>query len=172
MDPNVLSIVNPNFSLPGDKEQEQLKAAAEAAVSKDASTMTPNQHEAPQQQPHQQQRGELEDGEFELYQTCGSSGREFNLSKLLGRMRSASSSSSSTVHVKAEVSEALKKPSAVYSATANIVGKLTAWMDRKASSTSASGRGKEGGPGANRRDADTQTEGDHEHGPPFEDVPL
>ncbi|KAK8778912.1 hypothetical protein V5799_019747 [Amblyomma americanum] len=168
MDPNVISIVNPNFSLPGDKEQEEQKAAAEAAVSKDASAVTPNQPEAPRQ------HVELEEGEFELYQTGGSSGREFNLSKLLGRMRSgSSSSSSSTVHVKADVSDALlKKPSAVYSATASIVGKLAAWMDRKASSTSASGRAKEGSPGSDRRDADTQTGKDHEHGPPFEDVPL
>lgn len=173
MDTGIVSIVNPNFSLPGEQpeqQQQQQDADAEGASdTMDASTMTPNQQGgAPPQ------NGALEEGEFELYQTCGSSGKEFNLSKLLGRMRSSSSSSSSsTVHVKAEVSDALlKKPSAVYSATASIVGKLAAWMDRKGSATSASGKGKEGNAHGKCRDVDTQTEGDQEPGPPFEDVPL
>ncbi|KAH7962872.1 hypothetical protein HPB52_018421 [Rhipicephalus sanguineus] len=172
MDTGIVGIVNPNFSLPGEQpeqQQQQEAVAAGESDTKDASTMTPNQQGAPQQ------NGALEEGEFELYQTCRNSGREFNLSKLLGRMRpSSSSSSTSAVHVKAEVSDALlKKPSAVYSATASIMGKLTAWMDRKGSATSTSGKEKGGNVPGNCRDADTQTEGgDHEQGPPFEDVPL
>lgn len=171
MDTGVVGIVNPNFSLPGDQQEQQQQqggGATRDSDTKDASTMTPNQQAVPQQ------NGVLEEGEFELYQTCGSSGREFNLGRLLGRMRPSSSSSTSAVQVKAEVSDALlKKPSAVYSATASIVGKLAAWMDRKGSATLTSGKGKGGNAEGNSRDADTQTEaGEHEQGPPFEDVPL
>lgn len=170
MDTGIVSIVNPNFSLPGEqpeRRQQEEAVAERESNSNDASTMTANRQSTPQQ------NGALEEGEFELYQTCSNSGREFSLSKLLGRMR-PSSSSSSAVHVKADVSDALlKKPSAVYSATASIMGKLTAWMDRKGSATSTSVKQKGGNVQESCRDADSPTEGgDQEQGPPFEDVPL
>lgn len=162
-----MGIVNPNYSLPCEEEQRKRQASADAPKTKDASTMTPVRAEPPPQV-------ELEEGQFELYQTGSSSGREFKLGKLLGRIRSSTSSSSTSapVSVKAEVSDALlKKPSAVYSATASLVGKLTAWMDRKGSATSAAAKEKGSAPGRNR-EADTQTEGDREDGATFEDVPL
>lgn len=168
METGIVGIVNPNYSLPCEQEERKRQANADAPKTKDASTMTPVLPEPPPQE-------NLEDGQFELYQTCSSSGREFKLGKLLRRIRSSTSSpnASQPVSVKAEVSDSLlKKPSAVYSATASLMGKLTAWMDRRGSTTSTAAKEKESAQGRRNREADTQTEGGEELGAPFEDVPL
>ncbi|CAN7976626.1 hypothetical protein HPB47_005355 [Ixodes persulcatus] len=138
MDSGVLGIANPNYSLEEDEAVPRTR---------DASTMTPRDTAA---------KGTLENGQFELYQAP--TGRDFNIGKLLGRIKSSAA-------VKSDVSETfLKKPGVVYNATATLVGKLTAWMDRKAATKSKAATAS--------READTQTYQQEEPGPPFEDVPL
>lgn len=168
METGVVGIVNPNYCLPCEQEERKRQDNADAPEKKDASTMTPVLPDRPPQD-------DLEEGQFEQYQTCSSSGREFKLGKLLGRIRSttSSASASSSVSVKAQVYDSLlKKPSAVYSATASLVGKLTAWMDRRGPSTSNAAKEKESAKGRCTQEADTQTEVGQEQGAAFEDVPL
>ncbi|CAN7996272.1 unnamed protein product [Ixodes hexagonus] len=138
MEPGVLGIANPNYSLQDEDA---------APRTRDASTMTPQ--DAPV-------KGRLDEGQFELYQAP--TGRDFNIGKLLGKIKSSAA-------VKADVSETfLKKPSVMYNATASLVGKLTAWMEKKGPPKSKAT--------ATSREVDTQTDQQNEPGPPFEDVPL